>query len=80
MKTAIVYASVHHGNTKKLVDAIAEKYEICAIDATNTKSANNTKVTPNANIVISLILSLLLTTNSLGVLELMYIGYTFPEV
>ena len=25
MKTAIVYYSQHHGNTKKLIDAIAEK-------------------------------------------------------
>ena len=33
MRTAIVYVSKHHGNTKKLVDAIAEKYEITAIDA-----------------------------------------------
>jgi flavodoxin len=28
MKTAIVYVSTHHGNTKKLVDAIFEKYDI----------------------------------------------------
>lgn len=27
MKTAIVYASVHHGNTKKLVEAIAAQAE-----------------------------------------------------
>lgn len=26
MKTAIVYASVHHGNTEKVVKAIAEKH------------------------------------------------------
>ena len=26
MKTAIVYASVHHKNTEKLVRAIADKY------------------------------------------------------
>ena len=26
MKTAIVYASVHHKNTEKLVQAIAAKY------------------------------------------------------
>ena len=24
MKTAIVYASVHHGNTKKIIDEIAK--------------------------------------------------------
>ena len=30
MKTAIVYASVHHGNTKKIVDEIAKHYiRIC---------------------------------------------------
>lgn len=33
MKTAIVYYSKHHGNTKKLIDAIAQKYEITMIDA-----------------------------------------------
>lgn len=32
MKTAIVYVSVHHGNTKKLVDAISEEYDITVID------------------------------------------------
>lgn len=26
MKTALVYASVHHGNTEKVVKAIAEKH------------------------------------------------------
>lgn len=36
MKTAIVYASVHHGNTKKLVDAIAKENEVDLIDATTT--------------------------------------------
>lgn len=34
MKTAIVYYSQHHGNTKKLIDAIASKYEVTLIDAT----------------------------------------------
>lgn len=34
MKTAIVYASVHHGNTKKIIDEIAKKYEVDLIDAT----------------------------------------------
>ena len=33
MKTAIVYYSKHHGNTKKLVDAIASKFEVTLIDA-----------------------------------------------
>lgn len=33
MKTAIVYYSKHHGNTKKLVDAIAAKWSVTLIDA-----------------------------------------------
>ncbi len=28
MKSIIIYESTHHGNTKKLVDAIAEKYNV----------------------------------------------------
>ncbi len=36
-KVAIVYASTHHGNTKKLLDAIAEEYEVELIDATKIK-------------------------------------------
>lgn len=32
MKTAIVYVSLHHGNTKKIVEAIASKYEVTLID------------------------------------------------
>jgi flavodoxin len=32
--TAIIYASVHHGNTKKIVDAIAGACEVDLIDAT----------------------------------------------
>lgn len=32
-KAAIIYASRHHGNTKKLVEAIAERYEVTLIDA-----------------------------------------------
>lgn len=35
MKTAIVYYSKHHGNTKKLLDAIAQKHEVALIDVTN---------------------------------------------
>jgi flavodoxin len=34
---AIIYASVHHGNTKKVIDAIAEKCEVELIDATQVK-------------------------------------------
>ncbi len=36
MKTAIVYYSKHHGNTKKLLDAIAQTHDICLIDAMQT--------------------------------------------
>ncbi len=32
-KTAIIYASTHHGNTLKLVDAISQKYSVTRIDA-----------------------------------------------
>lgn len=34
MKTAIVYYSAHHGNTKKLLTAIAEKFPVTLIDIT----------------------------------------------
>ena len=40
MKTAIIYASVHHGNTKKVVDAIAKENEIEVIDATQITEKN----------------------------------------
>ena len=33
MKTVIMYASVHHNNTKKIVDAIADEYGVDIIDA-----------------------------------------------
>ena len=36
MKTAIVYASVHHGNTKKIIDEIAKTKDVELIDATQT--------------------------------------------
>ncbi len=36
MKSIIVYASVHHGNTRKIVDAIAEKYGIETLNALET--------------------------------------------
>ncbi len=32
MKTVIVYVSTHHGNTKKLVDAIAAEYDVATYD------------------------------------------------
>jgi flavodoxin len=40
MKTAIVYYSRHHGNTKKLVDAIAAKNDVDLIDVTAQPSAD----------------------------------------
>ena len=42
-KTAIIYASTHHGNTRKLVEAIAEKYDIVQIDATKQQYADLTE-------------------------------------
>ncbi len=36
MNTAIVYYSKHHGNTKKLLDAIAAAEEVTLIDVTAT--------------------------------------------
>lgn len=35
MKTAVVYVSTHHGNTKKLAEAIAESHEIELINGMN---------------------------------------------
>ena len=37
MKTAIAYASMHHGNTKKLVDAIAARHDVALVDAVAQK-------------------------------------------
>ena len=37
MKTAIIYASLHHGNTRAIVEAIASKFEVDLIDATDVK-------------------------------------------
>ena len=37
MKAVIVYASVHHGNTKKIVDEIAREHEVELVDATQVK-------------------------------------------
>lgn len=37
MKTVIVTASVHHGNTRKLVDAIAKECEVDIVDAITVK-------------------------------------------
>lgn len=40
MKTAIIYYSKHHGNTKKLLDVISQKHEITLIDATQAPIPN----------------------------------------
>ena len=40
MKTAIVYYSKHHGNTKKLLDAIAAENEVTLIDVTAQRPAD----------------------------------------
>ena len=40
MKTAIVYCSRHHGNTKKLLDAIAQKHDVTLIDAVEKPDAD----------------------------------------
>ena len=37
MKCCIVYASTHHGNTKKVVDAIANEFDVELIDATQVQ-------------------------------------------
>ncbi|MCI8810243.1 MAG: flavodoxin [Oscillibacter sp.] len=42
MKTAIIYYSRHHGNTKKLVDAIAQDHEVTLIDAVAQKETDLT--------------------------------------
>lgn len=34
MKTVIIFASTHHGNTKKVVDAISKECEVELVDAT----------------------------------------------
>lgn len=40
MKTAIVYYSEHHGNTKKLLDAIAAKHGVTLINVTKTSETD----------------------------------------
>ena len=37
MRSIIIYASTHHGNTKKLVDAISGECEIVVVDATKVR-------------------------------------------
>lgn len=40
MKTLILYESSHHGNTRKLVDAIAEKYQVDTVEISDAESVN----------------------------------------
>ncbi len=40
MKFAIAYYSQHHGNTKKLLDAIKEKYDMTLINVVESKEAD----------------------------------------
>ena len=40
MKTAIIFYSKHHGNTKKLLDAIAVGNEVTLIDVTTDKTVH----------------------------------------
>lgn len=40
MRKAIVYASVHHGNTEKLVKSIAEECQVDLIDAVKQPDAD----------------------------------------
>ncbi len=40
MKTAIVYYSAHHGNTRLLLDAIARSFEVDLIDVTEDKACD----------------------------------------
>ena len=37
MKSIIIMASVHHGNTKKVIDAIAKEFPVELVDATKIK-------------------------------------------
>ena len=39
-KAVIIYASTHHGSTKKLADAIANRYDVHLIDAAKQHSAD----------------------------------------
>ena len=40
MKTAVIYYSAHHGNTKKLLDAIAAKHDVDLFDVTKQLPAD----------------------------------------
>lgn len=39
MKAAVIYYSKHHGNTKKLLDAMAERFDVTLISATEAPNA-----------------------------------------
>ena len=39
MKCCIAYASTHHGNTKKVVDAIAKEFDVDVIDVTDVRQS-----------------------------------------
>ena len=39
-KALIIYASTHHGSTKKLAEAIADRYDVHLIDATKQQTAD----------------------------------------
>lgn len=43
MKTAIVYYSKHHENTKKLLDAIAKENDVTLVDITQNPNADLSK-------------------------------------
>ena len=40
MKTAIIYYSEHHGNTRKLLDAIAAEHEVTLVNVTKEPAAD----------------------------------------
>lgn len=42
MKTAIIYYSRHHGNTKKLIDALCAGHDVTAIDVSEAAQADLT--------------------------------------
>ncbi len=44
MRKAIVYASVHHGNTEKIVKSIAERCQVDLIDAVKTVRCRSEKL------------------------------------
>ena len=39
-KAVIIYASTHHGSTRKLAEAIANRYDVHLIDAAKQQSAD----------------------------------------